>query len=211
MFYRTVGIRLTNINGICMTQTITDTKKTIFKVAAHLFAQKGFKGVSMREIAEQAQVSKPTVYYYFGSKEGIYRELITTGFNHVYKTMDEIYELDIPVKLKLVRITQQAFNTCLKMPDYVKVLMEFVERNDKNLLNGVLEEASEKFKVLTQLIKDGMATQEFGVSANPELAAAIINGTLRHFISMQLKTNEKILNEQLAFDIIEVLFKGLNE
>ena len=43
----------------------------IANAAISLFARKGFTGTSMREIAEAAGVTKPTVYYYFGSKVGL--------------------------------------------------------------------------------------------------------------------------------------------
>ncbi len=47
------------------------TKKAILRVAARLFATRGFEATSVREIVEAAGVTKPTLYYYFGSKEGL--------------------------------------------------------------------------------------------------------------------------------------------
>jgi AcrR family transcriptional regulator len=41
-------------------------------VAGTAFASRGFHAVSMDEIAEQAGISKPMLYHYFGSKEGLY-------------------------------------------------------------------------------------------------------------------------------------------
>ncbi len=41
-------------------------------VAGKLFSERGFHAVSMDEIAEQVGISKPMVYHYFGSKEGLY-------------------------------------------------------------------------------------------------------------------------------------------
>jgi AcrR family transcriptional regulator len=43
----------------------------ILRAAIKLFAKKGYEGTSIREIAEAAGVTKPMLYYYFGSKEGI--------------------------------------------------------------------------------------------------------------------------------------------
>ncbi|HNT64383.1 MAG TPA: TetR/AcrR family transcriptional regulator, partial [bacterium] len=56
-----------------------ETKAQIIRIAAHLFALKGYDGVSMREISEKTGVTKPTIYYYFGNKEGLYRALIDLG------------------------------------------------------------------------------------------------------------------------------------
>ena len=52
------------------------TADLIVERAAELFAQKGFAGTSIREIAEAAGVTKPTLYYHFGSKEGLVRHII---------------------------------------------------------------------------------------------------------------------------------------
>ncbi len=48
----------------------------LLDVALQLFAKKGFEATSVREIASAAEVTKPTLYYYFKSKEGLYLELV---------------------------------------------------------------------------------------------------------------------------------------
>ena len=48
----------------------------ILQVAVCLFAQKGYEATSTREIVEAAGVTKPMLYYYFGSKEGLCKAAI---------------------------------------------------------------------------------------------------------------------------------------
>ena len=48
----------------------------ILQVAIILFAQKGYEATSTREIVEAAGVTKPMLYYYFGSKEGLCKAAI---------------------------------------------------------------------------------------------------------------------------------------
>jgi AcrR family transcriptional regulator len=47
-------------------------QQLILDVAGPVFAQRGYHAASMDEIAELAGVSKPMIYMYFGSKEGLY-------------------------------------------------------------------------------------------------------------------------------------------
>ena len=47
------------------------TRERILDVALDLFTDQGFDGTSMREIAERLGISKPAIYYHFGSKEEI--------------------------------------------------------------------------------------------------------------------------------------------
>src|SRR5215212_1674937 len=47
-------------------------EQQMLEVAGELFAERGFHAASMDEIAERADISKPMLYAYFGSKEGLY-------------------------------------------------------------------------------------------------------------------------------------------
>ena len=55
-------------------------KERLLTAALELFTTKGYAATSVREIVEVAGVTKPVLYYYFGSKEGIYLELMTEPF-----------------------------------------------------------------------------------------------------------------------------------
>lgn len=48
-----------------------EAKGNIVGAAVRLFARRGYDATSVREIAGAAGVTKPTIYYYFGSKEGL--------------------------------------------------------------------------------------------------------------------------------------------
>ncbi|BDU69801.1 hypothetical protein GETHOR_19020 [Geothrix oryzae] len=52
-----------------------DLKARLLLSALSHFAAKGYDGVQVKEVAEEAGVSKPTLYYHFGSKEGLFRQL----------------------------------------------------------------------------------------------------------------------------------------
>ena len=48
----------------------------ILAVALILFAERGYEGVGVQEIVDAAGVTKPTLYHYFGSKQGVLEALI---------------------------------------------------------------------------------------------------------------------------------------
>ena len=56
--------------------TGTQRREQLLDVSRRLFAEKGFEGTSVEEIAARAQVSKPVVYEHFGGKEGIYAVVV---------------------------------------------------------------------------------------------------------------------------------------
>ena len=189
-----------------------DTKTKIFNVAARLMAQKGYNAVSMREISEQSGVSKPTIYYHFNSKEGLYQELINTAIDYGDAQLDEILQRDLTVKQKLVELVKVRFQQSLKFPDFAKFFLYlFVSLEDTPLVDRFKKEAISRREIMVDLIQEGIDKKEFGISVKTQIAVEIIIGTLIHFISQQLASKRKILSDQLAEEIIEVLFKGLNE
>src|SRR3954468_6194871 len=48
-----------------------EREEQLLDVAEQTFAERGYRGVSMDEIAERAQISKPVLYDHFGSKDGL--------------------------------------------------------------------------------------------------------------------------------------------
>jgi AcrR family transcriptional regulator len=56
--------------------TSAERREQLIDVARSLFAERGFEGASIEEIAARAEVSKPVVYEHFGGKEGIYAVVV---------------------------------------------------------------------------------------------------------------------------------------
>ena len=53
-----------------------DTKERLLKAAKELFVRKGFSGVSIREIAREAEANSALISYYFGDKEGLFKGVL---------------------------------------------------------------------------------------------------------------------------------------
>jgi AcrR family transcriptional regulator len=53
-----------------------ERREQLVQVGRALFAEKGFDGTSIEEIASRAKVSKPVVYEHFGGKEGLYAVVV---------------------------------------------------------------------------------------------------------------------------------------
>jgi AcrR family transcriptional regulator len=56
--------------------TASQRREQLLTVSRGLFAEKGFEGTSVEEIAARAEVSKPVVYEHFGGKEGVYAVVV---------------------------------------------------------------------------------------------------------------------------------------
>lgn len=188
------------------------TKQKIFMAAAQLFFESGYNGVSIREICEKTGVSKPTLYYYFGNKEGIYKALVDAGTSLGANEYREVLDMEIPIKQKLTEIVKISFQQTNEYPEFVKFFQSlFITTEKLPFLESIIDVARKRRRILANLIQEGINNGEFGASADPKLACEVFVGTVSHFVWKQLNGEEKILSDQLAEQIVELLFKGLNE
>ena len=56
--------------------TAAERREQLIEIARGLFAERGFDGTSIEEVAARAEVSKPVVYEHFGGKEGLYAVVV---------------------------------------------------------------------------------------------------------------------------------------
>lgn len=56
------------------------TRRRLLKVARQQFAEKGFEGARVNEIARKAGINKQALYYHFGSKEDVFRKALESGY-----------------------------------------------------------------------------------------------------------------------------------
>lgn len=67
------------------------TRTAILRKAAELFAERGYDAVSVREIVEAAGITKPALYYHFGSKEGLAQAVVSDFFSAARSLREEIF------------------------------------------------------------------------------------------------------------------------
>ncbi|MBB3050545.1 AcrR family transcriptional regulator [Prauserella isguenensis] len=76
--------------------TGTERRQQLLNVARALFAEKGYDGTSVEEIARRANVSKPVVYEHFGGKEGVYAVVVDREARAILDRMVSSLHADHP-------------------------------------------------------------------------------------------------------------------
>ncbi len=189
-----------------------DTKNTIFTTAARLFAEKGYNGVSMRELSERSGVSKPTIYYYFGSKEGIYTALLNEGIRHCTMHFKDIQARPIPSREKLALIVKALFEDALQYPDVTKFFLNlFILSDNMTFLRAYRTEAAGHTHVITEIVKRGIRIGELAPGTDPVLVADMLVGAVAHLIWHQTKIRKPILTNHMAEKIVNVIFAGIDK
>lgn len=88
----------------------TDNRRKILCTGLELFAKKGYDAVSTLEIAQAAGITKPTMYYYFGSKEGLLSEILNTYYTRFLTDLENAASLPEDVALTFFRLMRVYFD-----------------------------------------------------------------------------------------------------
>ena len=101
-------------------------KEEILRAALKLFLDKGIRETKLEEIAESVYLTKPTIYYYFKSKEDIVDALIEKGWNQLLDVAKRNFDLDNP-RDSLFRIIEEQMELYKNKYELLKFL--FISSN----------------------------------------------------------------------------------
>ncbi|MGH8269336.1 MAG: TetR/AcrR family transcriptional regulator, partial [Steroidobacteraceae bacterium] len=86
------------------------TKADIVAVAMEEFAENGLAGARVDAIADRTRTSKRMIYYYFSSKEGLYRAVLEQAYNGIRTRETQTHLRDLPPREALRRLVEITFD-----------------------------------------------------------------------------------------------------
>ncbi len=186
----------------------TDTKRRLMAAALGLFTEKGFAGASTREIVERAGVTKPTLYYYFPSKEDLYRVLIEDDFARFNGALAEIASRPGTAPDKLVRVAAYCLEHCRKRPQEVKLTLMALYRGDTFAPEvEIVTPALASIEIIAGIVREGMESGEFR-QGDPMTLGMFLLSVLHGQMMAILKGSGQI-NPARPEDIIGIFLRGI--
>src|SRR5438105_11538153 len=99
------------------------TRANILEVAEAEFGDKGLAGARIDEIAELTRTSKRMIYYYFGSKEGLYLAVLEESYRRVRDIEAQLHLHDLAPEEALRRLVAFTFDHHLHHENYIRLVM----------------------------------------------------------------------------------------
>jgi AcrR family transcriptional regulator len=99
------------------------TTADILAIATREFADKGLAGARIDEIAAATRTSKRMIYYYFGSKEGLYLAVLEEAYRRVRDVEAELHLQDLSPEEALRRLVAFTFDHHLHHENYIRLVM----------------------------------------------------------------------------------------
>src|SRR6188508_3222972 len=96
--------------GTAETVTSHSRRAELLAIAAGLFAEKGFKNTTVRDIADAAGILSGSLYHHFDSKESMVDEILSTFQEELFGRYDEILASDADPRAKLEQAVRVSFD-----------------------------------------------------------------------------------------------------
>ena len=81
----------------------------LLNAAVRVFDRKGYVGASVREVAELAGVTKPALYYHFGSKEGVLRAVLDQAKQQVSEIAARALASEGPARHRITAFCEEVY------------------------------------------------------------------------------------------------------
>ena len=104
----------------------------ILQKALELFSEKGYDATSVREICEAAGITKPTLYHFYGSKEGVYRAIVEGALDRFQKDLVLALSAEGSLRDRLVRMAQTYVEGTRREPDLARFVMALIHNSPRS-------------------------------------------------------------------------------
>jgi AcrR family transcriptional regulator len=185
-----------------------NARERLLETAADLFAEKGYAGTYVREIVEKAGVSKPVLYYYFQSKEGLFYAILEWAADVQQKVLNEIFEASGTVIDRFVYLYRRVYEGIQQYQSLYKMI--------HGLIYGPPQGAPEydyasyqrlMFDAVKQIYDDGVSKGEIRKADAQEVAFVVLS--LMDFSLNMDQVMPESADPQRPERLLKLAFQGL--
>lgn len=170
----------------------TDKKTEILVAARKLFAEFGFEGTSTRQIAKESGANMAMINYYFGSKEGVFLEIMEDKISGFKTQLNQINDEQIPAKEKLLKVVDQYATRIFSNIGFHKMMHRELSLTQRPEMFSQIRDAMTRNRtVIENIIEKGIADGSFR-KVDVRMSIATIMGTISLLANQPTKVEDNI-------------------
>ena len=180
----------------------------ILQGALELFSAKGYEATSVREICEAAGITKPTLYHFYGSKEGVYRALVDGALDDFSRAVTRALQAPGSAVDRLQRVGRAYFERARARRDLCRFIFGLVHNPATSAPRTDFPSFYDE--VVAQIaaeVEAGVARGEF-VPGRTDLRMLILMGALGEALCGYLIVGKPQLSPALADALIHAVVAG---
>lgn len=98
------------------------TKELLLRAATRVFAQKGFDGARVDEIAAVAKINKQRLYHYFGDKDGLFTAVLESAYRGIREAEAQLPLDGLPADQAIEELVAFTWHYYLRHPEFIRLL-----------------------------------------------------------------------------------------
>jgi len=159
--------------------------REVLGVAAGAFAERGYVGASIKDIADRLGVRQASLYYYFPSKEAALAAICELGVKDFIENLREILSREVPIAEKIRAAIANHLMPLRTHPDaeYIRVFIRHRHELPDGPRHQIAALARDYQHLVEQLFIDGIASGELQPDLNPQRAALALLGLCNSVIA----------------------------
>ena len=141
----------------------------ILAVATQEFADKGLAGARIDAIADATHTSKRMIYYYYGSKEGLYLAVLENAYRRIRQIEGELHLGDLPPPEALAKLVGFTFDHHHSNQDFIRLVMsENMQRGEYLAQSQLIQDLNHSvITAITELYERGVGLGDFRAGLDP--------------------------------------------
>ena len=184
-------------------------RQELLAIAARLFAERGFKNTTVRDIADAAGILSGSLYHHFDSKEAMVDELLDSFQQELWREYDAIEASDRTPREKLEAVVRISFEAIHHHHSEVAIFQTDAAHLATFDRFAYLEERNVRFRTLwTGLLTAGVASGELRPDLNVELVYRFLRDTV--WVAVRwYRPDGDLSPDQVADQYLHILLDGI--
>ena len=182
----------------------------ILSAALDLFAVKGYDATSVREICGAAGITRPTLYHFYGSKEGVLRALLMSGFERCRHLVDSAMARPGSFRTRLKALARAIFESAHRQPGFWR-FMHSIVRAPPSTAPGQSERCSEFYNGVVRVIAaaaDEATKRGELVAGGIDVRMIVLMGAISEAATGYVISGEPERPRALADELIDTILDG---
>jgi len=182
----------------------------LLAIAARLFAEKGFKNTTVRDIADAAGILSGSLYHHFDSKESMVDEILSTFQAELFAAYDDVLASDADARTKIERAVRLSFAAIDQHPDEVAIF-----QNEADYLGNfprfayLAERNAQSRNVWMTLLTEGVETGALKADLDITLTYRFVRDTV--WVAVRwYRPGGGLSHEAIANQYLTILLDGIS-
>ena len=194
-----------------MKKNVNPTREAVLESAIAAFGRKGYAGTSVTDILEATGLSKPTLYYYFGSKEGLFCAILESAYDGSAQRVREKMQRVEGCYEQLVEVAAGLFEFASTHQNLMRLVFSSMFAAPGEIpAQAVVIQSKRRIIVdlVRKLIQQGQKNGTLSRSHRADEIAQAYLGAVSQQIRLWLLLQEGTLTRARAGRVVKLFFEG---